>query len=232
MSELLSTSRIYYLVPVVKREAGNREKSAPVTVYIWMLYLDTLNLFIRMSTVPDCQCENRFPQWDSRSEKSPPVEIFPSAAAHLSRARTPLGLSAVFKYFLPFTKYFSYTHLTRWPGTWGSPWVWRCCPLPSCGWPGGRWCRWTARTPPCPWSGRSGAASRTGTRRMFPGDNHKVKWPPDNARSRGQKVTCVLACMTSSEGPSWPRHLRYRDLRENPWWKVEKAETYWLNHAE
>ena len=43
---------------------------------------------------------------------------------------------------------------------------------------------------------------------------------------RGQEVTCVLACMTSSEGPSLPRHLRYRDLRENPWWKVEKAETY------
>ena len=36
MSELLSTSRIYYLVAVVKREAGNPEKSAPVTVYIWM----------------------------------------------------------------------------------------------------------------------------------------------------------------------------------------------------
>ena len=60
-----------------------------------------------MSTVRDCQCENRFPQWDSRSEKSPPVEISPSAAARLSRARTHRGLGAVFKYFLLFIRYFS-----------------------------------------------------------------------------------------------------------------------------
>ena len=50
---------------------------------------------------------------------------------------------------------------------------------------------------------------------------------------RGQEVTCVLACMTSSEGPSLPRHLRYRDLRENPWWKVEKARVrLYRYHAE
>ena len=56
---------------------------------------------------------------------------------------------------------------------------------------------------------------------MSPEHNHKVNLEI----MRGHEVTCVLACMTSSEGPSRPRHLRYRDLRENPWWKVEKAET-------
>ena len=63
MSELLSTSRIYYLVPVVKREAGNREKSAPVTVYIWM---DALFGYNTKSIHPNVH-SSRLSMWKSFS---------------------------------------------------------------------------------------------------------------------------------------------------------------------
>ena len=178
MSELLSTSRIYYLVPVVKREAGNPEKSAPV----YSLYLDALFGYNTKSIHLNVH-SSRLSMWKSFSAVRLPLWKvatgwdLPFSSCSSIQSPNPSWSGGVFKYFLPFIWYFFCTHLIRWPETWGSPWVWRCCPLPRCGWPGGRWCRWTARTPPSPWSGHSGAGSRSGTRRMFPEHNHKVRCP-------------------------------------------------------
>ena len=109
MSELLSTSRIYYLVAVVKREAGNPEKSAPVTVYIWMDALFGYNTKSIHANVHS----SRLSMWKSFSAVRLPLWKvatgwdLPFSSCSSIQSPNPSWSGGVFKYFLPSTRYFS-----------------------------------------------------------------------------------------------------------------------------